>query len=85
MRGIIRVGDTHSHGGLVETGAPNSEVMGRAPARKSDLCTCPMHGAVVIAEGDGDFQIDGVAASFEGHKTSCGAVLISSLPSSGRT
>lgn len=84
MRGVIRVGDVHSHGGLVQTGAPHSEVMGRAVARKGDRCTCPMHGEVVIAEGDEDFQIDGAAASFEGHKTACGAMLISSLPTSGR-
>ncbi|RQT03687.1 PAAR domain-containing protein, partial [Burkholderia contaminans] len=48
MRGIIRVGDVHSHGGRVETGASNSEVMGRAVARQGDRCTCPLHGEVVI-------------------------------------
>lgn len=84
MRGVIRVQDVHSHGGHVETGAPNSEVMGRAVARKGDRCTCPLHGEVTIAEGDEDFQVDGAATAFDGHKTSCGATLISSLPTSGR-
>jgi len=84
MRGVIRVGDVHSHGGRVQTGASSSEVMGQAVARKGDRCTCPLHGEVVIAEGDEEFQVDGAAAAFEGHKTSCGAVLISGLPSSRR-
>ncbi len=84
MRGIIRVGDTHSHGGRVESGAPNSEVMGRAVARIRDRCSCPIHGEGVIVEGDPDFEVEGSFASFDGHKTSCGAVLISSVPTSGR-
>ncbi|AYQ37093.1 hypothetical protein CVS37_02455 [Burkholderia lata] len=47
MRGIIRVGDVHSHGGYVETGASNSDVMGRTPARVGDRCTCPLHGVEI--------------------------------------
>lgn len=84
MRGIIRVGDRHSHGGRVESGAPHSEVMDRAVARQGDRCSCPMHGECVIAEGDPDFIVDGAEVAFEGHKTSCGATLISSVESSGR-
>ncbi|MBN3838036.1 MULTISPECIES: PAAR domain-containing protein [Burkholderia] len=84
MRGIIRVGDRHSHGGTVETGAPNSKVMGRAVGRIGDRCVCPEHGEVVIADGDGSFKVEGANAAFHGHKTSCGAVLFSSLPTSGR-
>ncbi|MBN3727314.1 PAAR domain-containing protein [Burkholderia sp. Ac-20379] len=84
MRGIIREGDIHSHGGRVESGAANSEVMGRATARVGDRCTCPIHGECVIVEGDSDFQVEGRAAAFDGHRTSCGAVLISSVPTSGR-
>nr|WP_310138816.1 PAAR domain-containing protein [Burkholderia ambifaria] len=84
MRGIVRVGDVHSHGGRVESAAPNSEVMGRAVARIGDRCTCPIHGECVIVEGDADFEVDGGFASFDGHKTSCGASLISSVPGSGR-
>ncbi|MDR8032065.1 PAAR domain-containing protein [Burkholderia cenocepacia] len=84
MRGIIRVGDVHSHGGRVESGAANSEVMGRAVARIGDRCICPIHGECVIVEGDLDFEVEGSFASFDGHKTSCGAVLISSMPTSGR-
>ncbi|MFX1674994.1 PAAR domain-containing protein [Paraburkholderia sp. A2WS-5] len=84
MRGIIRVGDLLSHGGHVEAGAPNYTVMGRSVARKGDACLCALHGEVVIADGDDSFEVDGAAAAFEGHKASCGAELISSMPSSGR-
>jgi uncharacterized Zn-binding protein involved in type VI secretion len=38
----------------------------------------------VIAEGDPDVLIDGIPVAFEGHKTTCGAVLISTMPNSGR-
>ncbi|WGS53052.1 PAAR domain-containing protein [Paraburkholderia sp. D15] len=84
MRGIIRVGDLHTHGGRVETGAAHSEVMGKAVSRKGDRCTCPLHGKCVIVDGDEDFIVDDEPGAFDGHKTSCGATLISSLPSSGR-
>ncbi|WP_322080532.1 PAAR domain-containing protein [Paraburkholderia bannensis] len=86
MRGIVRVGDATSHGGRVETGSGVSEVMGRAVARLGDRCICPIHGHqnCVIVEGDSAFIVDGQPAAFDGHKTSCGATLISSLSSSGR-
>ncbi|HDR9483888.1 TPA: PAAR domain-containing protein [Burkholderia aenigmatica] len=84
MRGIIRVEDRHTHGGRVESGARNSTVMGRAVARRGDACSCPIHGACEIAEGDPAFDIEGRPAAFDGHKTSCGAELISSLQHSGR-
>ncbi|WP_174975077.1 PAAR domain-containing protein [Burkholderia contaminans] len=84
MRGIIRVEDTHTHGGRVESGARKSTVMGRAVARSGDPCSCPIHGACTIAEGDTTFKVEGRDAAFDGHKTSCGATLISSLHTSGR-
>ncbi|WP_321838962.1 PAAR domain-containing protein [Paraburkholderia bannensis] len=86
MRGIVRVGDATSHGGRVETGSAAGEVMGRAVARLGDRCICPIQGHqnCVIVEGDSAFIVDGRPAAFDGHKTSCGATLISSLSSSGR-
>ncbi|MES2741489.1 MAG: PAAR domain-containing protein [Pseudomonadota bacterium] len=86
MRGVIRLNDATSHGGKVLSAAANSKVMGVAVARKGDQCSCPHrgHDDCVIAEGDPTMLIDGIPVAFEGHKTSCGAVLISSVPSSGR-
>ena len=85
MRGIIRVGDVTSHGGRVIAGAC-SKVMGRQVARLGDACICPIqgHSGCVVAEGDPEFIVDGLPVAFDGHKTSCGATLISSVPGSAR-
>lgn len=86
MRGVIRLNDPTSHGGRVTSAAPASTVMGVAVARKGDRCSCPLpgHGDCVIAEGDPEVLIDGVPVAFEGHRTSCGAALITTMPTSGR-
>ncbi len=70
----------------METGREKSIVMNRAVACVGDHCSCPMggHNNCVIIEGDPNVTIDGVAVAFDGHKTSCGATLISSVPTSGR-
>ncbi|MBO2982194.1 PAAR domain-containing protein, partial [Burkholderia pseudomallei] len=51
-----------------------------------DRCTCPINGHehCVIVEGDEDVRIEGRAVAFDGHRTSCGATLVSSIPTSGR-
>lgn len=84
MKGIIRLGDATSHGGKVVTASGTALVHGIAVARKGDACVCPLngHSPCVIAEGDQAVMIAGIPVAFEGHKTSCGATLISSAPSS---
>lgn len=86
MKGVIRLNDPTSHGGRVVAAAPRTKVMGVAVARKGDRCICPLpgHGVCVIAEGDPKVTIDGVPVAFEGHRTTCGATLISTMPTSGR-
>ncbi|WUR15198.1 PAAR domain-containing protein [[Empedobacter] haloabium] len=86
MRGVIRLNDPTSHGGKVISAAPNSTVMGVAVARKGDQCVCPLpgHTVCIIAEGDPKVLVDGVPVAFDGHKTSCGATLITTVPGSGR-
>lgn len=86
MRGVIRLHDPTSHGGKVVSAAQKSSVMGVAVARKGDRCTCPVpgHGNCVIAEGDPKVLIDGVPVAFDGHKTSCGATLITTMPRCAR-
>ena len=86
MKGVIRLGDPTSHGGKVMAAAPKSKVMGVAVARKGDKCSCPHrgHDGCVIAEGDPKVLIDGIPVAFEGHKTTCGATLVSTVPTSGR-
>ncbi|MEF2251119.1 PAAR domain-containing protein, partial [Ralstonia solanacearum] len=45
----------------------------------------PGHQDCTIAEGDAAFIVAGQPAAFDGHKTTCGAVLMSSTPGSGRS
>jgi uncharacterized Zn-binding protein involved in type VI secretion len=87
MKGVIRLGDATSHGGKVIAATGTSTVHGIAVARQGDACVCPIpgHTGCVIAEGDPLVTIDGIPVAFDGHKTSCGATLVSSVPTSGRS
>lgn len=86
MQGVIRLGDITSHGGKVVGASGTAFVNGVAVARKGDACTCPVAGHVVctIIEGDPLILAGGVPVAFHGHKTSCGATLISSAITSGK-
>lgn len=81
-KGVIRLGDTTSHGGTVVSAAENLTIMGKPVARVGDKVSCPLpgHGSTAITEGDPEWVIDGKPVALEGHKTSCGATLVSSLP-----
>ena len=85
MKNVIRVGDPTSHGGKVVTGASDFEVDGIAVACVGDQYTCPQdgHDNCTIVEGDPQFVVDGRAVAFDGHKTSCGAVLQSTAQGFG--
>jgi uncharacterized Zn-binding protein involved in type VI secretion len=86
MQGVIRLGDITSHGGKVIGASSTAFVHGVAVARKGDMCTCPLPGHTVctIIEGDPLVLVGGIPVAFQGHKTSCGATLISSAPTSGK-
>ncbi len=82
MKRVIRLGDPTSHGGNVVSAASNVSVMGIPVARLGDACTCPIpgHSGCTIVEGDSTHTIDGIPVAYEGHKTSCGAALIATVP-----
>jgi len=86
MKGVIRFGDTATHGGKVVAASGMARVHGITVARQGDACLCPIkgHSPCVIAEGDPKVLLGGVPVAFEGHKTSCGATLMSSAPTSGK-
>lgn len=76
----IVVGDKTSHGGKVVSGSTSS-TWGRAEipiARRGDKVTCPQCSPHLfeIAEGCEDSLDFGAPVALEGHRTSCGAVLI---------
>lgn len=85
MPKIIRLNDPTSHGGKVIGAATSFKVMGLPVARVGDVCICPRkgHDGCVIVEGDPHFVVEGRAVAFEGHKTSCGAILIATAPNFG--
>lgn len=80
-RRVIRLGDTTSHGGKVITGAEMWNVYGKPVARVGDQVICHRCDNKVyeIVEGNQKITAFGRPVAFEGHKTSCGAILISSL------
>lgn len=84
MAGIIRVGDEHTGGRRVKSGAQNRNFMGRAPARLFDPVTCPKHGdnrIVTATSGafDGELQV-----AQHNDLCECGCRLTTSLPYSGQ-
>ncbi|WP_444846246.1 PAAR domain-containing protein [Duganella caerulea] len=82
MPNVIRLNDPTSHGGkVVSVSASWFSVDGIAVARVGDQCSCPIpgHGICVIIEGNAHHVIDGIPVAYDGHKTSCGAVLQSTL------
>ena len=81
MPNVIRLGDNTSHGGkVVDVAATHYTVAGIALARVGDRCSCPVqgHDGCTIAEGNPRHLIEGVQVAYEGHKTTCGASLVSS-------
>jgi uncharacterized Zn-binding protein involved in type VI secretion len=86
MRGVIRVGDKLSSGGVVLSGNVGMTFMGRALACVGDKVSCPLpgHGVNAIAEGDLGSTYQGRAIALHGHRCQCGCTLISSLPQAGR-
>lgn len=86
MKNVIRLGDATSHRGKVLAASATASVHGVTVARKGDVCSCPVNGhfPCVIAEGDPMVLDGGIPVAFHGHRTSCGATLISSAPTSGK-
>lgn len=79
-RGVIRIGDTTDHGGEVISVAHKPKDEGRPIACIGDLVRCPKcKGTYKIMEGDLTVKIDGIPVAFDGHKTECGAILLSSV------
>lgn len=80
MANVIRLGDPTSHGGKVVSAAADWFTVDGIPvARVNDKCACPIpgHANCMIVEGDPNHVVDGLAVAYAGHRTSCGATLIS--------
>lgn len=78
MSNVIRLNDPSSHGGKVtQVAATHFTVGGIAVACVGDKCSCPVHGEGEIVEGNSRHTINGVPVAYDGHRTSCGALLMS--------
>lgn len=86
MPNVIRLNDPTSHGGKVMGVATTNFIVGGNPvACIGDKCSCPIHGTVTIVQAESGHTVGGVAVAYDGHKTSCGAVLISTIKNFSRT
>jgi len=83
---VIRLGDPTTHGGKVVSASSPTSVNGIRVARLGDTVSCPRkgHGTTTIVEADPAWGLDGIPVALQGHHTSCGAALISTLTSLGR-
>jgi uncharacterized Zn-binding protein involved in type VI secretion len=82
MPNIIRLGDPTSHGGkVISASASDYLVDGITVVRVGDQCSCPIpgHGVTKVVEGDVDYIVEGQPVALAGHKTGCGAELISTV------
>ena len=78
--GVIRLGDVTDHGGKVISVSHYPTDMGKPIACIGDMVSCPKcKGTYPIVEGDPSYTINGTPVAFEGHKTACGAMLLSSV------
>lgn len=79
-RGVIRLGDKTTHGGTVIEVSATSTVNGIRIARIGDKVSCPLcKGVYTIVEGEPTSLDDDIPIALHGHKTSCGASLITSV------
>jgi len=74
---VIRVGDTTTHGGVVQEGFPGTNIHGRQIAGIGHRVLCPKcEGVVTIAQGNPRYTVNGTPVAQQGMRTTCGATLI---------
>ncbi|OCF95956.1 PAAR domain-containing protein [Gilliamella sp. wkB308] len=84
MKGVIRLGDPHSHGGNVIS-ASGAKFDGKPVALVGDQVSCPKkgHGVNNIVEGHPTWKMFDRNVAVNGCKSACGCSLISTLPVAG--
>ena len=76
MPNTSRIGDIHSHGGTIITGASSVVDQNSPTARIGDLAVCPIHGIVTIVTGNNTVIDEGSPTASIGDLLSCGAVIV---------
>jgi len=74
MKGIIRLGDATTHGGMVIQASSEMVVEGKPAALVGDLVSCPIpgHGTNPIIEGSQYMLFGGRSVAVDGCKTARG-------------
>jgi len=72
--------DTHSHGGYILTGSPDTYANGIRVARQGDLAICNIHGVVTLIQGSATVYANGERVTRVQDMLSCGAFIITGSP-----
>lgn len=79
-KGVIRLGDTTSHGGTVISASDTLKALGKAVALDGDMTFCPKcKGKYPITVDKSDRQHHGKRVAHQDDRTACGATLNSSI------
>jgi uncharacterized Zn-binding protein involved in type VI secretion len=79
-KGVVRLGDSTSHGGKVITACETLKALGKAVALDGDMTICPKcKGTFPIQPSGSDRTHHGKLVAYDGDKAACGAKLISSI------
>ncbi|RBQ32870.1 hypothetical protein C2125_18155 [Rahnella aquatilis] len=82
MKGVIRLGDPHNHGGAVIT-ASGAIFAGKPVMLAGDKVSCSQHGTVPVNQGHPTWKMRGQAVIVDGCTAHCGCVLRTTLPNAG--
>lgn len=79
-KGVIRLGDKTSHGGLVISAAPDFIVLGKPVVTEGCLTVCPKcRGVFPVKVNASDREHYGQLVAYADDTAACGAKLISSV------
>lgn len=79
-RGVIRLGDTTSHGGEVISASATLKALGKAVALDGDMTFCPQcKNKFPIIVNQSDRKHNGKRVAYQTDRAACGATLISSI------
>ncbi|MFO6298516.1 PAAR domain-containing protein [Rahnella selenatireducens] len=82
MKGLIRLGDPHNHGGTVIT-ASGAVFAGKPVMLVGDKVSCSQHGTVPVNQGHPTWKMRGKAVIVDGCTAQCGCVLRTTLTNAG--
>lgn len=79
-RGVIRLGDKTTHGGMVLSASSGTVVMGKPASLEDDMTVCPQcKGKYAIKPDGAGAKHEGKPYAYQDDLTECGARLISSI------